>query len=212
AWGILGMASAGAKNFASLFIIRLLLGAFEAGLLFSSRYYLTLWYTRKEYSKRLGYLYIVSCVAGVTGGIIAYGISQISTERLHTWQWMFIIEGAPCIIFAFITFYFLPDHPGVAKFLTKDEKKLVVKRITIGNYFNGNCMKSAFTDWKTYFYIIIYLTSSMAGIGITLTLPSIVDGLGAWDEDVSLALTTPPYALACVLIFVVSWSSGKTCV
>ena len=46
---------------------------------------------------------------------------------------MFIIEGAPCILFALITLHYLPDNPAAAKFLNDSEKKLAENRMAAGN-------------------------------------------------------------------------------
>jgi MFS family permease len=48
---------------------------------------MSLWYTRKEYGRRIGFFWSFSSLAGAFGGLIAFGISQIQNDRLATWQW-----------------------------------------------------------------------------------------------------------------------------
>lgn len=50
-------------------------------------YYLSIWYTRTEYGRRVSYFWSFSSLAGAFGGLIAYGISMIPTHTLNTWQW-----------------------------------------------------------------------------------------------------------------------------
>lgn len=76
----------GVTNFAGLATARIFLGVFEAGFFPGSIYYLSVWYTRKEYARRIGFFWSFSSLAGAFGGLIAYGITQIPTDRLQTWQ------------------------------------------------------------------------------------------------------------------------------
>lgn len=57
-------------------------------------------------------------------------------------------------------------------------------------------------------YTIICLFSTIALQGVTLTLPSIVAGMGAWTTVESQALTTPPYVMAFIGTLIVGWTSG----
>ena len=45
---------------------------------------------------------------------------------------MFIIEGSPCVVFAAVTYFFLPDNYFKAKFLTDEQKQLQEKRMAVG--------------------------------------------------------------------------------
>jgi hypothetical protein len=42
---------------------------------------------------------------------------------------VFILEGAPSILFGVFIFFYLPDYPESAKFLTAAEKELAVLRM-----------------------------------------------------------------------------------
>ncbi|KAI7850625.1 major facilitator superfamily domain-containing protein, partial [Circinella umbellata] len=191
-WGIIAMSTAAATTFIGLFMARFAMGIAEAGFLPGS-----------------------ACLSGATGGLIAYGITYISTEKLNSWQWMFIIEGSPCIVFAVITYFLLPDNYTKAKFLTDEQKQLQEKRMEIDQGAAGDTswswaqVRSIFTDWKIYMYAIIHICTSVTGAGVSLSLPSLINGMGDWGTDVSLALTTPPYALSCILIFIGAWSSDR---
>ncbi|CEJ05207.1 hypothetical protein RMCBS344292_19153 [Rhizopus microsporus] len=153
--------------------------------------------------------------AGAFGGLIAYGISQISDDRLKTWQWLFIIEGIPTVILAVFTAWYLPNEPESAKFLTKEEREFATTRLAedAGASHNHSWswaqVASVFTDWKTYIFMAVYITGTSALQGVTLFLPSIVSGLGTWPTPVSQALTTPPYFLAFLVTVAVGWSSDR---
>lgn len=82
------------------------------------------------------------------------------------------------------------------------------QNITIDQSWSWEIASTVAKDWKTYMYTIICLFSTIALQGVTLTLPSIVAGMGAWSTVVSQALTTPPYVMAFIGTLIVGWTSG----
>lgn len=131
-WGAVAVAMAGSTNFAGLAVCRFFLGAFEAGFFPGVIYYMSLWYTRQEYGRRVGLFWSFASLAGVFGGLIAYGISQIHSAVLNTWQLLFIIEGIPSVILAAFSAWYLPNEPKSARFLSSQDRSLVVERLAAG--------------------------------------------------------------------------------
>ncbi|ORX90002.1 MFS general substrate transporter [Basidiobolus meristosporus CBS 931.73] len=131
----------------------------------------------------------------------AYGISQIKGS-LAEWQYIFLIEGLPTVVLAILCWFFLPDSPETAKFLNKNERAYEINRLaTDAGAANDHSWSwaqvgSVFKDWKTYAYMVIYITGTIALQGVTLFLPSIVNGLGHWSTVKSQLMTVPPYAVA----------------
>lgn len=79
---------AACSDFNGLVGARLAICIFEAGFFPGAIYYLSFWYTRKEFGKRMGILWSFRCLAGAIGGLFAYGISFISSSKqMHIWQW-----------------------------------------------------------------------------------------------------------------------------
>ncbi|KAI8646735.1 major facilitator superfamily domain-containing protein [Parasitella parasitica] len=214
-WGVVATAMAASSSFASLAVCRFLLGVFEAGFFPGVIYFMSLWYTRKEYGRRIGFFWSFGSLAGAFGGLIAFGISQIKNDKLATWQWLFIIEGIPSVILAGFSAWYLPNKPETAKFLTEEEREHVVNRLALDagasndHSWSWAQAASVFTDWKTYFYMLIYVTGTSALQGVTLFLPSIVADMGTWSKPVAQALTVPPYLLAFFATLGISWSSDK---
>lgn len=128
-WGVIALATGFVHNFGSLLALRVLLGAFEAGLFPGLNVYLTFFYTKRELALRVGYLFVSAAIAGALGGLLAYGIGHLDGVRgMSGWRWIMIIEGIPTIILGFLVLLFLPDDPEHAQFLTPEEKKLVAAR------------------------------------------------------------------------------------
>ncbi|RUS15172.1 major facilitator superfamily domain-containing protein [Endogone sp. FLAS-F59071] len=167
-WGLTASFMPLIVNFAGLAVCRFLLGSFEAGLFPGVIYYMSIWYPRREQARRLGFFWSFSSLAGAFGGILAFGIQQIPADKLASWQWLFLIEGLPTMVFAIATIFLLPDSPEKAKFLNEEEREYEIRRLAADAGSSNDHswawaqVWSVFTDWKTYAYMIIYLTGTSA--------------------------------------------------
>jgi MFS family permease len=63
-WGAITMGLAGVQSFASVTVVRFLLGTFEAGLFPGLVYYLTFWYRTDERSIRVAFILASATLAG----------------------------------------------------------------------------------------------------------------------------------------------------
>ncbi|KAI1429637.1 putative MFS transporter [Xylaria sp. FL1777] len=212
-WGALTIGLGGIHNYATLTVVRFLLGVFEAGLFPGLVYYLTFWYKTNERSIRVAFILASATLAGAFGGAIAYGIGHINKAGgLSAWRWLFIIEGIPSLISAFFVFFFLPDFPEDAKWLTIQERDLAVYRLRLeGSKGTHKAMtwddaKNTLTDWRLWGHYIIYFGISVPFSSLSLFTPSITAGLGYGDLRAQL-MTVPPYAVAYVVQIFASWSA-----
>ena len=125
-WGIISMCQAAATNFALLLVCRFLLGLAEAGFLPGMLYHLSFWYPAQRLTLRIALLFAASMLAGSVSGIVAFGISFLNRNcGLAGWQWLFILEGIPAVLCSVYTFFFLPNYPSDASFLSEEEKTSV---------------------------------------------------------------------------------------
>lgn len=94
-----------------------------------------MFYTRVEMAERIGWSFACNGAAQIVAGFISYGVAwaPLRTETngvtINQWQiYMIIISGltlGSCFLFAAL----FPDSPTTAKFLTEEEKVIVVKRM-----------------------------------------------------------------------------------
>lgn len=106
--------------------------------------YLSLFYTRFEFGRRLGLFYGSYGVAGALGGVIAYLVfsrfpsDDISTtghlESDNSWQAcqvLFLVEGCLTIVVAMAGFFWLPKSAGTAWFLNPEERECAETRVAL---------------------------------------------------------------------------------
>lgn len=72
-------------------------------------------------------------------GAIAYGISvHAESYSLHGWKILFVVVGLMTVVVG-VTFYFhIPDTPAQARFLSDEEKLIVIERIRSNQQGFGN--------------------------------------------------------------------------
>jgi MFS family permease len=130
-WGIVLAATAGVNNYTTLVVARVFLGLFEATIgpslmIISSHYY-----TKSEQAPRFCFWYLGLGVGQILGGIISFAFQHVSAHAaLSGWQIMFIVLGVVTSIVGSFTFFFVPDTPMTARFLTEVEKVALLKHIS----------------------------------------------------------------------------------
>ncbi|KAF9331062.1 hypothetical protein BG006_006069 [Podila minutissima] len=214
-WGGLTMLLAACSSAASLYATRFFLGIFEAALFPGAIFTLTLFYARREQALRNGLFFSTATMAGAFGGVFAYFIAQMEGVRgLHGWQWIFILEGLPTVLFSFVTFRLLPDSPETASFLTAEEQDLCTRRLKADagpatqTNFSWKQFRDVFVDWKVYMHMLPYILTMTPLYALALFLPTIVRGFN-YDALTSQLMTAPAYAVACLCTVLAAISSDR---
>ena len=129
-WGLLSSAHALIWSASSLYAMRALLGAAEAGFFPGVVFYLTLW-VPSAYRGRIISMFMAGIpIALVIGTPVSTLLLQMDgIAGLHGWQWMYLLEGIPAILLALCIPFILPSRPSEAKFLNADERDWLVARL-----------------------------------------------------------------------------------
>ena len=98
--------------------------------------YLSLFYTRFEFGRRLSFFYGQAAVGGALGGLISYLVFSHfgnddggSDKDWRPWQVLFLLEGTLTIVVAFIGYFWLPHSVETAWFLTPEERRYASSRV-----------------------------------------------------------------------------------
>ena len=119
-------------------------------------YYLSIWYTRRELASRIGIFYAALVASSAFGGLLAYGMFQITNETYFRWSYLFFLEGALTMTWAILLFFILPSGSQTAWFLTPAEKEVAHLRLeqdsvsTLDLKFNWKEALSEFTTPHGY--------------------------------------------------------------
>ncbi|KAK5131207.1 hypothetical protein LTR08_001232 [Meristemomyces frigidus] len=217
AWSALTIGTAFVKDFSQLLGVRVLLGAAEAAIIPCILLYITMTYNRDEYAVRQTYVFTFSAVSGAFGGLLAYGLTRLTTAGLHGWQWMYLVEGIISFCLAPVVFLWLPNSVSEARWLTPSEKALVAERLerNKGVYnakerFSWSEIRRCLRDPMLYLQAISHFGIDTTLYAITTFMPKIIAGLGFTSTINSQLLTVPVYAAAAISYLIVGWLSDKT--
>ncbi|CAG9950673.1 unnamed protein product [Clonostachys rosea f. rosea IK726] len=215
AWGVVSGATAAAHNFGGLAATRFFLGITEAPFFPGVAFLFSGWYTRKELGLRLGIFFCAAMLSGAFGGLFAAGIAAaFENNRLPSWRWLFIIEGAATVVFAVVTGFVIPDWPATTKWLTEEEKALGVVRLIEDageeeeDINNWTAFKLAARDYRVWLCIVGQLCVQ-AVASLTNFLPTLVNSFG-YSKINTLLLTAPPYLFTAVFCLFNTWYSDRT--
>ncbi|KAH7024357.1 dipeptide transmembrane transporter [Microdochium trichocladiopsis] len=128
-WGVLVMLCAVTKNFTGLAILRFLMGVFEACIGPCWVQLTGMFYKSGEQGARVSVWYSMVGLAVILGGFFSWGIGNIQTQGVKTWQLIFLICGGFTVVWAVIIYLWLPESPAVAKFLDQREKSIAIERL-----------------------------------------------------------------------------------
>jgi ACS family 4-hydroxyphenylacetate permease-like MFS transporter len=122
-WGIASVGCMFVVGAWSLIGARALVGIAEAGFAPGLVLYMTYWYPQYHRARANAAFMISQPVANMTGAMLSGLILGLNGFLgLAGWRWLFLIEGAPAIIFGVIAWYYLTDRPASSRWLTADEK------------------------------------------------------------------------------------------
>ena len=179
AWGTVAAASALVRSAAGFYALRFALGMAEAGFFPGMILYLSFWFPR-AWMGRMATLFMAAAPASLLiGGPLASVILQIDgAAGLHGWQWLFLLEGAPACIAGIALFFWLPDGPAQARWLSEDERRVIQSRLTDEHASKRVDVMSGLLDPRVWLLGLLAGCIVLATYGFAFWLPLIVQGLG----------------------------------
>jgi MFS family permease len=132
-WGIVATAMAFTPNSTVLIVLRFLLGVAEAGFFPGIILYLTYWFPAAQRARMTAWFMTAIPISTALGAvlstlIISYGDGLFG---LSGWRVMFLIEGIPAVVLAFVTWFLLTDRPGTASWLPEAEREALERQLAV---------------------------------------------------------------------------------
>ncbi|KAK7056734.1 hypothetical protein VNI00_002451 [Paramarasmius palmivorus] len=214
-WGVICALFAVIHSASGLLAIRFFLGLAEAGFLPGIIFWVGSWYPRHLQGRRYSVLYSSVSLTGAFGGLLATAIHSLDGNHgIAGWRWIFIVEGVVTIGLGLLSFVFMSDYPISARWLTEREKRIINitneadRALLAEEGFNKKQIISAFTDWRTYLWGLVYLSTYIPVYSVILSLPSVVAGLGYKGTTATL-MACPPYGFGFIIVLLAGYSTDR---
>ncbi|KAF7721933.1 hypothetical protein EC973_003921 [Apophysomyces ossiformis] len=200
-WGFVTVAMAFSTGFKGLVIARFLLGAAESGYIPGVLYKLSQIYKPQELGLRLALLLSTASLAAIASGPIAYLAMRLSgTWGLAGWQFLFIFEGVPTILFSILSFFCLFDEVDRVTWLSDEQKALQKSRIPPQpeTQITLQTLLTVIKDWKVWAFGVVYMLTAVNMTSAVVFFPVIIHGFG-FSSSTSQLLTAPPGVWAAIM-------------
>lgn len=201
-WGLLSGGMAFVTGETGFYVMRVLLGAAEAGFFPGIIFYLTLWFPA-SYRGRVTSLFVIALPLSVVIGAPVSGLifSLDGALGLRGWQWLFIIEAIPTLILSVVIFFYLTDLPSEAGWLSPEERDWLVARLDAERRQRESAQSfsvlQALYNPKVLGLAATYFGVSATSTGIGYFLPQIVRGFGLSYLQTTL-VTAIPYLVGLI--------------
>ncbi len=213
-WGITSIAMVFVNSTTSFYVLRFLLGAFEAGLVPGVVLYLTFWFPASRRAQMTGFFISASAVAGIIGGPLAGLImnNMGGMAGLANWQWLFLLEGIPSVLIGIAAIYLLADKPEQANWLDAHEKKLIQAELE-ADHRNAGPRQHSFGDAlknpKIWIFTVIFFCIVSGNMAIAFWAPTIIRGMGFSNNLTIGFLSSIPYVAGAVCMVLHGRHSDK---
>lgn len=180
-WAVILACHGAASSFATLMVLRFLLGALESVISPGFSLITSLWYKPSEHAWRHGLWFAGNGTASIFGGLLGYAIGKID-HGLAPWRWLFIIFGLFTLVWSIFLAFFLPDSALKAKWLAPHERQVAHSRPQKRNHsFKTNDWKlhqalEAVKDPKTWLLFWYTILTSFPNGGYTNVSSSLCSG------------------------------------
>lgn len=213
-WGLVSAGTAFVTGANSLYVMRFLLGAAEAGFFPGVLLYLTYWLPA-AYRARMVALFMVAIPAANFIGSPLSGLllSLDGWMGMRGWHWLFILEGIPAVLLGIICLFVLTDRPEQAKWLGDEQRHWLIARLAeeaarktpIGHISLWKLLRHK----DIWVLALIYSGASAAGSTMSVWAPQLLKTFGLSSMEIGL-VNAIPYGVASLLMILWGRSSDRT--
>jgi MFS family permease len=212
-WGLVTIALAYTSSPTMFYILRFLLGVCEAGFFPGVLYLLTLWFPRDYRGRMVGIFMIFSALANAIGAPLGGMLLDLDGLFGYAgWEWVFLATGIPAVIAGIATIFYLDDKPESARFLSREEKDWLHKRLADENSGMEESSDDGFRaliNPRVLFMAVCFIGFPLAAYGLSYWLPTIVKSFGV-SNTANGFINIIPWIIVAVALYIVPTAADKS--
>jgi MFS transporter, ACS family, tartrate transporter len=207
-WGAIAAAMALIKGAWSFYLVRLLLGAAEAGFFPGVMLYLTYWFPSAYRARIIGWFTVAIPVSAFLGSPLSAAL--LATDGwlgLRGWQWLFVIEAVPAVLLGLACLFVLDDRPERASWLAPSERAALAARLAAEQASRRPVEHRDL--WRVIFHrdvlalALVLAGSTAVSSGLQLWSPLLIKSFGLGNIATGFA-TAGPFAIAAIAM--IAWA------
>lgn len=214
-WGIVAMAMMFVQTPTQFYVLRFLLGVFEAGFTPGALLYLTFWYPPARRARMMA----IFMLGAIAGSLIAGPLSGAIMKFLdgingwHGWQWLFLVQGLPAPLLGVLAWFCLADNPEQARWLTRAEKDRLRHQLEAEGQSlaraNHASLRDLLSDTKVWALSLVYVLMVAGTYTMAFWTPTLIKSWGASDVLEIGLYATLPQLFAAAGVILLSRSSDR---
>ncbi|EAZ63032.2 allantoate permease [Scheffersomyces stipitis CBS 6054] len=212
-WSMFTFLLCACDNFAGLATLRFLMGFVECAIVPGCTLVCGRFYTKKEIATRLAFVFAFA--SSVINGFLSWLVGNFNDSHVAAWKYLYILVGSVSFSWGCLMWFFLPDSPLNAKFLSTQQKVYVVKRVirdsnggVDSNHWNWNQVKEAFCDYKAYTVFFFNISINICNGGLSTFSAIIINNLG-FDAMKSSLMGIPTGVIATIATIFFTYLCNK---
>ena len=213
-WGLVSAGTAFVQGANSLYFMRFLLGAAEAGFFPGVLLYMTYWLPAAYRARMVAIFMVAIPGANFLGSPLSgYLLTLDGWMGMRGWHWLFILEGIPAVLLGIACLFVLTDRPSQAKWLNDDQRNWLVNRLDEERKLKTNIGHMSL--WKLlkhkdiWVMALIYSGASAAGSTMSVWAPQLLKTFGLTNLQIGFT-NAIPYGIASVAMIIWGRSSDRT--
>ena len=216
-WGVVSLLCGLVSSAPAFYTMRFLLGVAEAGFFPGIILYLTAWYPQRHRARMVAVFMTAVAFAGVVGSPLSGWILESTGDwgRLKSWQWLFVLEGIPSVLFGLFLPLLLCDGPEKATWLTSEEKTALREELKKDEEFRASkgrlrtSVADALSARSVWLLAAIYFCFAVGLYGVSFWLPQIVETTVTADRSAIGLYTAIPWMFAVPAMVLFGRSSDR---
>ena len=208
-WGIISGTMAFVQGPISLYVLRFLLGAAEAGFFPGIILYLSYWFPARHRAGVTAFFMAAVPISIAIGSPISGALLTMDgILGLHGWQWLFLVEAAPAVLLTGVVLTYLTDRPENAKWLDDEERAWLVAEMkaeeaSVAQAHGTQSVLQAMANPWVLSLALVYFGTSAGLYTVGIWSPQIIAQHGVGPFATGLVNAVPPIF---AVIAMVLWS------
>ena len=213
-WGLVSAGMMFVQTPWQFYVMRLLLGAAEAGFFPGVLYYVTTWFPETHRARAITRFYIAVPLGAAAMGAMAGGLLSLDGRLgLDGWQWLFLVQGLPPVLLGFVILVLLPDRPADVRWLSDAEKRWLASRLAADAAGRAGDHPNPFRVLASPVFVALVALNFLclgSGYAFILSAPEIVrDATGL--SAATIGYVAAAASLACASLMLLNgWLSDRT--